>query len=152
MAKQDCVNFWNQFQEKLKSENINFKFYEFPSDGKSYFSGKVNDPSNGSTGKPFIGVDLVNRKGFIRVNVYIPNDKVFYDSLFAEKDEIEKVFGNKLQWNRECRQKASRILVEIPGLNFKCSNNYDILMFNLIETIKKFIITIEKKIKSHRTF
>jgi len=148
MAEQDYVNFWDMFHKKMESLNVDFKLYEFPSKGKSNFSAKVNDSSPGATGTPFIGVDLVNSKGFIRVNVYIPNDKEFYDSLFAEKVEIEKTFGNKLQWKRECGKKASRILVEIPGLNFKYRDNYDILMIKLIENIKKFIITFEKRIKN----
>jgi hypothetical protein len=147
MAEQDYVDFWGKFHKKMESLNVDFKLYEFPSKSNSNFSAKVNDSSPGATGTPFIGVDLVNSKGFIRVNVYIPNDKDFYDSLFAEKNEIENVFGNKLQWKRDCG-KASRILVEIPGLNFKYRDNYDILMVKLIEIIKKFIITFEKRIKN----
>lgn len=150
MAVQDCVNFWNKFHKKIESLKEPFEFYEFPSTGNSYFSGKVNDKSPSPTGKPFIGVDLVNKKHFIRVNVYIPNDKDFYDSLFAKKDNIEKVYGDKLQWARECGKYASRIFVEIHGLKYKYRDNYDILMYKLIEIIKKFIITFENIINNWR--
>ena len=82
-------------------------------------------------------VTLVNSDSFIGVDLYIPDNKKLYDSLYEKKDRIEEKIGFELDWMRLDNKKASKIVHRIEGLDFNHPENYK----NLIdEVIKKVII------------
>ncbi len=67
----------------------------------------------------------MNKDGIIVVEVYINDNKELFDSLYSNKDEIEKKLGLELIWDRLNGKKAARIKHAIPGLNFDDHSNYD---------------------------
>lgn len=64
-----------------------------------------------------LGITLVNKENCIGIELYISDDKSIFDSLYAEKDSIEKELGLALDWQRLDGKKASRIVYRIPGLD-----------------------------------
>lgn len=138
MAKVDCVEFWQKFHQILKQQKASFDFYENKNNYGGSHWGKVNDSTSSFTKNPFIGVDLVERERFIRVNVYIPNNKTFFDKMLAHKTDKENTFGSTLTW-RECKN-AWRIEKCIYGLSYKNKANYENLMIEMIDIIERFII------------
>ena len=43
------------------------------------------------------------------------NSKALFDALYAQKDEIEAVFGKELNWQRKDDKRACRISYSVPG-------------------------------------
>lgn len=70
------------------------------------------------------------------VEVYISNNKLLFDQLYAQKEQIEQALGFNLDWRRLTdTKKASRILYSIPELNFDNHSNYQQLMNEIIDKV-----------------
>lgn len=82
-----------------------------------------------------ISVTLINSDSYVGVEIYIPDNKDLYDSLYMKKDEIEDKLGFDLEWLRRDTKKASRILYKILGLDFDNHDNYPDLMDKAIKTV-----------------
>ena len=87
-----------------------------------------------------ISIDLINKNHKIRVGVWIGNNKDLFDKFYANKEQIEKLCGFELEWNRLDDKKASFICTYIPGLDFDNTSNYPELMDKSIE----LVLTIRK--------
>ena len=87
-----------------------------------------------------ISIDLINKNHKIRVGVWIGNNKDLFDKFYANKEQIEKICGFELEWNRLDDKKASFICTYIPGLDFDNTSNYPELMDKSIE----LVLTIRK--------
>lgn len=59
-----------------------------------------------------IAVTQIIKRNAIGVELYIPDDKELFKSLFAHKDEINTATGLELDWRELPERKASRILIE----------------------------------------
>lgn len=94
-----------------------------------------------------LGITLVNKENCIGIELYISDDKSIFDSLYAEKDSIEKELGLALDWQRLDGKKASRIVYRIPGLDFDDHSNYDTLMNEAIDKIIDFSKVFKKYMK-----
>lgn len=87
------------------------------------------------TSEAHIAIDLINKKGYIVVELYINNNKELFDKLFESKEEIESALGFSMTWTRLNKKKASRIKYNINGLNFDDQSNYPELMNEIIDKV-----------------
>ena len=144
------VNRSNDMNKTL-SERLKFwtKLYDvIISRGKPFSIKKAStdhwcDVSIG-TGKAHICITLVNREGFIGVELYINEDKELFDYLYSQKEEIEKGLPLSLDWQRMDNKKPSRILMKIGGLNFDNHSNYSVLMDEIIDKVIAMRTTFKK--------
>ena len=121
--------FWTMFNDILDKRGLPFNKRK-PSTDHWY------DFAIGTT-LCYLTMDLVNKEGFIRVKMNIPNSKEQYDLFYDHKDEIEKKIGEKLIWDRIDNKKASWISYRIDGLSFKNKSNYEKLMNDSIDMLIK---------------
>lgn len=85
-----------------------------------------------------LSINLVNKEGIIRIDIWISDSKEQYDYFLENKDEIENVMGEELIWLRLDNKKSSRISLKIDGLNFNDSTNYKELMNITIDKVLLF--------------
>jgi hypothetical protein len=105
--------FWTQLLERAKSKT---KVFERISPGTDNWVGA-------SAGKSGLAFNFVIRMGNAQVEFYIDRSKAeenkkIFDALLLKKDEVEEMFGEKLEWQRLDNRQASRIryLIEEHGL------------------------------------
>lgn len=128
-SQSERLTFWEQFNEILTGRGKPFNVRKATTD-------HWYDVAVGSS-DAHIAIDLVNKDGNVVVEFYISDNKDLFDSLFAQKDEIEGELGFKMTWDRLNSKKASRIKYYIPGLNFDDHSNYQDLMNQIIDTAVK---------------
>lgn len=84
----------NDFSKQFKKQNPTYKYWYILSIG---------------TSKAHMAFIRTNTPPSVAVEFYIHNDKKFYDSLYANKNDIEKIAGIHFNWQRLDDKKASRI-------------------------------------------
>jgi len=103
------------------------------------------------SGQCHTGVDLVDKDGFVRVNVWISNNKDLYDFIYKHKEEVEQnLQGIKIKWDRKDGKKASTISTIIDGLSLDNAETYNELANKIIDMAvryKKIFAPIVKKFK-----
>lgn len=120
--------FWTQFNELLTAKGKPFNIRKATTD-------HWYDVALG-TSEAHIAINLVNKEACVVVEVYISNNKLLFDQLYAQKEQIEQALGFNLDWRRLTdTKKASRILYSIPGLNFDNHSNYQQLMNEIIDKV-----------------
>lgn len=132
------VEFWNQFNNVLVERGKPFNVRKATTD--HWYNVAIG------TSDAHIDITLVNKDSVIGVELYITDNKEFFDKLYQRKDEIENDLGFKLDWRRLNNSKASRIVTFIKGLNFDDHSNYNELINKTIDlavlmrdTFKKYI-------------
>lgn len=120
--------FWNELNDVLSANGNPFKI-------KKETNRHYNTIAIG-TGKAYMSISLVDKESKIGVELYIPDNKYLYDSLYNCRNEIEKDLNFDLDWRRLDDKKASRIIHYIDGLNFDDHSNYNELMLEIIEKVK----------------
>ena len=131
--------FWNRFNEVLSARGVPFNVKEATT-GNSYGLKIIKSGAH-------VKLSLVNREGWIGVELYIHDDKELFDSLYKSKEEIEDKLGLKLDWRRLDDKQASRILYRIHGLDFDDHSNYDELMNEMIDKAELFTSVFKKYVK-----
>ncbi len=121
------LEFWNQFKEVLNNKWKPFNISK-PS---------IESWSTIATWNSWcqIAIDLVNREHKIRVGFQVKDDKDFFDTLYENKDEIEKRIKTKLEWKRMDDKKVSIIQTTIKWLDFDNQSNYPELMDQCIDNV-----------------
>lgn len=132
------LEFWNQFNNVLVERGKPFNVRKATTD--HWYNVAIG------TSDVHIDITLVNKDSVIGVELYITDNKEFFDKLYQRKDEIENDLGFKLDWRRLNNSKASRIVTFIKGLNFDDHSNYNELINKTIDlavlmrdTFKKYI-------------
>lgn len=132
------LEFWNQFNNVLVERGKPFNVRKSTTD--HWYNVAIG------TSDARIDITLVNKDSVIGVELYITDNKEFFDKLYQRKDEIENDLGFKLDWRRLNNSKASRIVTFIKGLNFDDHSNYNELINKTIDlavlmrdTFKKYI-------------
>lgn len=132
------LEFWNQFNNVLVERGKPFNVRKATTD--HWYNVAIG------TSDAHIDITLVNKDSVIGVELYITDNKEFFDKLYQRKDEIENDLGFKLDWRRLNNSKASRIVTFIKGLNFDYHSNYNELINKTIDlavlmrdTFKKYI-------------
>lgn len=122
--------FWTMFNDILEERGLPFNKRKASTD-------HWYDFAVGSS-QCHLALDLVNKSGFIRVSMWIPNSMEQYNQFYTHKSEIESKISQELLWDDLEGKKASRISTEIKGLNFKKQDNYSVLMNKAIDLLIEF--------------
>lgn len=100
------------------------------------------------TGIRGVGLNFVISKKYGRVELYIDRgdydeNKLIFDSLHSMKEEIETMFGDRLEWERLDDKRASRIKYENAAFNV-----FDRDMWNdMVNYMSDGMIRLEKALK-----
>ena len=124
-SESERLEFWNQFNEVLVERGKPFNIRKATKD--QWYNIAIG------VSRAQVALELVNKDNYIRVGLYINDDKELFDRLYAQKEEIEEQIGFSLDWQRKDTTKASRISMQIPGLNFADHSNYNELMNEMID-------------------
>ena len=128
------LEFWNQFNNVLVERGKPFNVRKATTD--HWYNVAIG------TSDAHIDITLVNKDSVIGVELYITDNKEFFDKLYQRKDEIENDLGFKLDWRRLNNSKASRIVTFIKGLNFDDHSNYNELINKTIDLASSILDTI----------
>ena len=101
------LEFWDQLKEYAKKNNYKLRLQ------KSYPQCWTNISIGNSDA--YISLSINSRDNIFGVEIYIPDNKDLYQHLFDQKNEIETILGEPLEWMELPNKKASRIKVSIPG-------------------------------------
>lgn len=85
-----------------------------------------------------LSADLLNKEGKVRINMWIPNNKVQYDRFFENRNSIEGYLGFSLDWDRLDNKKASRICTYIDNFSFSKPNEFEIISNKMIDILVMF--------------
>ena len=138
--------FWTQLLDKAK-EKTNLHSNVSP----SIYSGIGT-----GAGKSGIGYDYGITNKYGSCEIYLDSGKEFeepninknrFDQLYSHKNEIEKEFGENLNWERLDDRRASRISVHFEGVGLKDKDKWDDLQHKMIETMIKLEKAFRKYIK-----
>ena len=132
------IEFWTRFNEVLVERGKPFNMRK-PTPDHWY------DVAIGSS-DAHVSLILVNKDGYVGIKLHISDNKVLFDKLYSQKDEIEKKLGLQLDWQRLDGKKASKILYRMPGLSFDDHSNYDSLMNEMIDKAVLFSSVFKKYI------
>ena len=130
------LDFWNKFNDVLIGRGKPFNVRKATTD-------HWYDVAIGVSGS-HVSMTLVNKEGYIGVELYISDNKDLYDRLYEQKEEIESKLGVDVEWQRLDGKKASRILHKIPGLDFENQSNYNELMNEMIDKAVTFSKVFKK--------
>jgi hypothetical protein len=94
------IKFWSQFRQSFAHNGYHYL---------DNVSAKRHHHIGFHKGRAEFNFNLARNS--IRVELYLHNDigKVFFDSMYQYKDEIEQSMGKAIQWERLDNKKASRI-------------------------------------------
>ena len=137
-SQSERLEFWNKFNEVIIERGKPFNVRKATTD-------HWYDVALG-TSEAHMSISLVNKESCITVEVYVSDNKKFFDELYAKKDNIEQELGFNLDWQRLDDKKASRIKYSIPGLNFDNHSNYADLMNTVIDKVILFKKVFKKYI------
>lgn len=90
-AEEARKKFWNTLRETLKEMDEPFFFTE-----KKQWA--IVNKQSSNFHEPCVAIDFLWQYEFLRINVYIENDKLLYEKLKARKEEIESALGFKCVW------------------------------------------------------
>lgn len=119
------LDFWSKFNEVLIGRGKPFNVRKATTD--HWYDVAIGVSSS------HVSMTLVNKEGYIGVELYISDNKDLYDRLYEQKEEIESKLGVDVEWQRLDGKKASRILHKISGLDFENQSNYNELMNEMID-------------------
>lgn len=135
-SSSEILAFWSEFND-LISERGNIISKRKATTRRWY------DVSIGSS-KSHLTMELVNRENYVRLGLYMTNDKEWFDKLYLHKEEIEQEIGYKLDWKRDCSDNVSRVSYNLKGLNYENKENYSDLMNQMIDIILKMKMVFKK--------
>lgn len=138
-TKLQQLEFWKGFQEFAKMKKSKFRFQKpYPQHWANISIG-ITDA--------YLSLTINSRENYFGVELYIPNNKELYNKLFQQKEEIEKVLAEKLNWMELPAKKASRILIQKSG-NFEDPSKWEETFDWLLNEAEKFSHVYPKYIKA----
>lgn len=126
-SQAERLNFWTKFNDVVTKKGKPFNTRKPTID--HWYGVSIG------TSEAHINIKLVNKDGYIGVELHISDNKSLYDELYNEKDEIERQLPFSLDWQRLDNRKSSRITTKIDGLNFDNQSNYVELMDEVISRV-----------------
>ena len=94
-----------------------------------------------------LSAEINNRDKIIRARVNIPNDLTLYEGLKHNRREIEKEFGETLDWQDLDGCKASKIIIYKDNCHLNKEDQWEIYSNWFIENLEKFYQIFSPKIK-----
>lgn len=131
--------FWTKLNEVIAEKGKPFNIRK-PTTDHWY------DVSIGSS-DAHISITLVNKDGYIGVELYITDNKALYDMLLSHRNEIEAELSRPLEWQRLDNRKASRILYKLVGFDFAHEENHSAFMNKIIDIVLQMKAVFSKYIK-----
>lgn len=137
--------FWTKLLEKAKEKtnlhaNVTPNIYSWVGAGAGKAGINYNYVVTNKYGKCELYFD--KGKGYEKPNI----NKIRFDNLYRHKNQIEKAFGRKLNWERLDNARASRISIKFEGVGLINKEKWDNLqdkmvdaMVRLEEVFKKYI-------------
>lgn len=126
-SQSERLKFWTQFNDVIIEKGKPFSVRKASTD--HWYDVAIG------TSEAHIGINLVNKSNIVVVEVYISDNKVLFDKLYENREEIEEKTGMLFEWERLDNKKASRIKYNIAGLNFDDHINYHELMVEIIDKV-----------------
>jgi len=123
------LDFWTQFNF-VSEERKEFNLRKPAPDHWMNFSIGSSDCS--------LSADLLNDENFIRINMSIPDNKELFDEFLKNKEMIENIVGEKLNWDKKEGRKSSSIYTTIVGFSFKEKEKYNELSNKIIDKLVLF--------------
>jgi hypothetical protein len=106
------------------------------------------------SGKSGITFNFTIGKTYAVVELYIDHDKdtgeinkQMFDALYIEREQIEREFGEKLDWRRLDEKRASRILYLFQDVGLRDENQWSELQDAMIQTMKRLDAALRKRIR-----
>lgn len=103
-------------------------------------------------GKSGIGYNYIITNDYVASEIYFDRGKEFpslnkerFDNLYKNKDEIEKIFGGKLSWERLDKKRASRIVLRFRGAGLRDKDKWSEIQDKMIDSM----IRLEKAFKPY---
>lgn len=146
---------------KRKSEEVNFEYWEqlLPILRKSTINSKAFHNVNASddhwlsysAGISGVAYSLKVLQKYIGIELYIStpvveNNKKIYKLLLEDKDEIEKEFGSKLNWELLENRKGSRISFNKEELNTRDKSTWTSNNDFFIDNVENFINVLSERL------
>lgn len=136
--------FWAQLLEKAREKtdlhsNVSPNIYSWIATG---------------AGKAGIVYSYVVTYKYVACEIYLdrgkefeePNiNKIRFDQLYRDKDEIEKEFGARLNWDRLDNRRACRISIKFKGIGLKDKDKWDDLQNKMVDAM----VRLEKAFRKH---
>lgn len=126
-SQSERLEFWTLFNEELIENGKPFNPRKPSTD--HWYSVALG------TSNVKLSIVLINKEGYVGIEIYVNNNKEIFDALYEHKNEIENEIGLTFEWNRLDGKKASRIIHKIQGLDFDDHSNYKQLMGDVISKI-----------------
>ena len=137
------LKFWETLLKKSKARGIKLFSTISPSKENWISTGA------GKTGLSYAYSILMNSA---RVELYIDTgnkekNKKIFDQLHNEKEEIEKVFGEELEWQRLNEKRASRISKTVINKGLKDEEDWNEIQDKMIEAMIRLEKALGKRIR-----
>ena len=131
------LQFWEEFKNYCKKNNSKLRFQ------KSHPQHWTNI-SIGSS-ECHLALTINSRENLFGCEIYISDNKDYYNKLFEKREEIEKELGQKLEWMELPGKKASRIKIVMSGF-FDKEAEWEKYFEWLMITAENFQKVFQKKI------
>lgn len=128
-SQSEKLKFWTRFNEILIDKGKPFNVRKATT--RQWYDIAIGSSSS------HITLELITKEGYIRIGLYITDDKEYYDKLFENRKEIEEMLGYTLEWQRECSGNVSRIKYNLVGLDYSNYASYDELISKSIDIATK---------------
>lgn len=138
--------FWTQLLEKANKRN---RLHSGISPGIYHWIGT-------GAGKSGISYNYTILNSYASCEVYLdrgkgyeePNiNKIRFDELIKHKEEIEKIFGEKLDWERLDSKRASRIAIRIRGAGLQNKEKWNDVQDKMIDSMERLEKAIREYVK-----
>lgn len=133
------LEFWSSFKEYARQQQTKLRLQ------KSYPQHWTNISIGSSDAH--VALTINSRDGMFGAEVYIPNNKDLYASLFERKAEIETEMGEEMEWMELPTKKASRIRVQTDGV-FEDEKDWEKYFDWLLEKAEKMQSVFPKYIRT----
>ena len=128
------LKFWEKLCEFHNKNKLNFKLSK-PGE-RQYFDLKINS-------KYHIRLSMNSLKKEFQVGFYIENDKLLYNYLLENKQEIESNFGFDLIW-QNFENKKSSVIYTIINFDINNMSEWDNYLYIILNKSQKISETFEK--------
>lgn len=105
------LNFWEGFSEYLAGHKSPFKVRK--ARPQHWYDLSIG------TSQAYISLVISLKDNFVRSELYIPDNKGLFASLYAKKVEIEQKLGFEVDWQELPSSKASRISLKQDGVDLR---------------------------------
>lgn len=138
------LKFWTGLLERANEKN---KLFAGIKPGREHWLSK----GAGKSGLSWVYTILMDGAG---VELYIDHDqgtgeknKAIFGALYSQKEQIEKQFGEPLDWQRLDDKRASRIILRMPGHGLADpEETWPEIQERMIDTMTRFVEAIRPRL------